>query len=61
MNWTLNVIWCAGCGVEITWGAYISKGYLYCCKDCSEGRPCQCGERMELDDEHRIAQSTIGK
>ena len=21
----------------------------YCCRDCAEGQPCQCAERMEID------------
>lgn len=46
-------IWCKSCGVEITWGAYIVNGQHYCCKDCFEGLPCQCAERMELDEEYR--------
>ncbi len=44
---------CDGCGVEITWASLIVKGREYCCKDCLEGRGCDCAERVEWDDERR--------
>ena len=54
-----GVIWCDGCGVEITWVPYRQPGMTkpvskdYCCVDCYEGISCRCGERMEIDDERR--------
>jgi hypothetical protein len=57
-----GVVFCDGCGVEITWSPVVLQGAKtaahqragqYCCVDCADGRPCQCGERMEFDDEFR--------
>ncbi len=44
---------CDGCGVEITWTPYTVGNKTYCCKDCYQTRSCECGERMEYDDERR--------
>ena len=46
-----EVTWCDGCGVEITWGPVFVDSRTYCCRECSQGIPCRCGERMELDEE----------
>jgi len=57
-----GVVFCDGCGTEITWSPIVLRAATsslhprasqYCCTDCAEGRPCQCGERMEFDDEFR--------
>jgi hypothetical protein len=48
-----EVIWCKGCGVEITWGAVVRGEEKYCCLDCADGLECDCGVRMELEDERR--------
>lgn len=57
-----GVVFCDGCGVEITWspvvvraahGAHQTRSGVYCCADCADGRPCRCAERMEFDDEFR--------
>lgn len=50
MNWNTETLYCAGCGVEITVGAVNFQGKIYCCQDCLEGRPCDCGERMEMEE-----------
>jgi len=50
--------WCDGCGVEITWGPVVADERRYCCWDCSQGIPCECGERMEIDEEHRDVGTT---
>jgi len=56
-----EVIWCDGCGAEITWAPVPAPDQRdYCCPDCRDGRPCDCGERMELDDERRTGASTNG-
>jgi hypothetical protein len=55
MDWNSQTNYCAGCGVEISVGAVTFKGKIYCCQDCLEGRPCDCGERMEAED-HPSAQ-----
>ncbi len=41
---------CTGCGIEITVGALVSEGKVYCCQDCLEGKPCTCGDRMEMEE-----------
>ncbi len=56
MNWNYKITWCVGCGIEITWGAYIKNGKYYCCEDCSEGKPCQCDVTTELDLDIRTSQ-----
>jgi hypothetical protein len=53
MTWYDEITWCDGCGVEITWGPVLVDRRIYCCRECSQGIPCACGERMELDEEQR--------
>ena len=59
MSRSEGVIYCDGCGVEITWVPYRYQGQIdpinkdYCCVDCFNGIACHCGERMEMDDERR--------
>jgi hypothetical protein len=48
-----ETIWCFRCGVEITCSGWVVGQRVYCCKDCAEGRPCDCGDRMEQEDGHR--------
>ena len=50
-----DTFWCDGCGVEILWAPVKVGECDYCCEDCREGRPCECGDRME--EEERRAQS----
>lgn len=49
------VVWCDGCGVEISWAPVVDQQFIYCCSDCHADLPCRCGERMELEDERRQA------
>lgn len=56
MNWDHKIAWCVGCGIEITWGAYIKNGKYYCCEDCTMGNPCGCEESTELETEIRTTQ-----
>ena len=53
MDWDDGTVWCNGCGAEITWNPVLAGKRRYCCQDCLEGRPCQCAERMEIEDERR--------
>jgi hypothetical protein len=39
---TEKELWCARCGVEITWSPYLQARLMYCCQDCAEGRECLC-------------------
>jgi hypothetical protein len=57
MDWDHETVWCDGCGAEITWNPILASKRRYCCQDCLEGRPCRCGERMELDDDRRPDQA----
>lgn len=61
MNFDEKIIWCAGCGIEFPWGATIIDGRTYCCKDCSEGEPCSCGESLELDNDLVKDKGVIGE
>jgi len=57
MTHTEGLVWCDNCGVEITWAAIVQVGrdhhrlLHYCCQDCLEGRGCDCGRRLEEEDE----------
>jgi hypothetical protein len=53
MKRTDDVMWCDGCGVEISWAPLKIGNRHYCCEDCHEGRPCECGSRLEMEDERR--------
>lgn len=53
MTWYEEMTWCAGCGVEITWGPALVENRAFCCQDCAHGYACACGERMEIDEEMR--------
>jgi hypothetical protein len=59
MSLLTETIWCTGCGVEISWGPFYVYQRPYCCEECAHGLPCQCAERMELDDDLRIPKSPI--
>ena len=53
MTWYDEMTWCDGCGVEVTWVPEMVERRAYCCRDCSQGVLCACGERMEFDEEQR--------
>jgi hypothetical protein len=53
MTWNNETVWCDGCGVEVTWGPVVVGERIYCCQDCAQGIPCECGALMEMDDERR--------
>lgn len=59
MSRTDSMVWCDGCGVEITWAALVQVGkhhhhvLHYCCQDCLEGRECECGKRLEDEEDMR--------
>jgi len=52
-------IWCANCGVEITWTGFIVQEHHYCCKDCYDGKLCHCGDRMEFEEEYKSQKPAI--
>jgi hypothetical protein len=37
-----NMVICDGCGVEITWSPVVVGKRSFCCRDCAEGRACDC-------------------
>lgn len=49
-------VFCSGCGAEITWAPIIVAQRRYCCSDCADGRPCNCGMQIECEEERRCAQ-----
>ncbi len=53
-NWIL----CESCGAEVTCGAFVVNDHIFCCKQCYEGYPCNCGERMEIEVDRRSSQSS---
>jgi len=56
-----STFWCDNCGVEILWGPIVIDKRYYCCRDCYEGLRCKCNERMEMEDERREVDSSIGE
>lgn len=54
-----DTVYCDGCGVEITWGPVKAKGKDYCCIDCRDGYVCNCGDRMELEDDRRTSSDVV--
>jgi hypothetical protein len=50
---TEDTIWCEGCGAEITWGPVVFHRRIYCCQECTRRLPCECGDRMDIDEEIR--------
>ncbi len=46
-----NTVFCDGCGVEITLSPVVKDHGEYCCEDCAQGYECECGKRMELDED----------
>jgi hypothetical protein len=52
-----NTVWCEGCGVEVIWGPTIVDKRYYCCPECADGLQCDCGVRMEMEDDRRIGAS----
>jgi len=48
-----GTIFCNNCGVEITWAPIVFKGCHFCCQDCLNHLQCECGDRMELEEERR--------
>jgi hypothetical protein len=53
MSYPEDIIRCDGCGVELFWAPVIAGQRRYCCQDCAEDRPCDCGERQDLEDDRR--------
>lgn len=58
MSWIEEAVWCDGCGVEISWGPVVVGDRKYCCQDCAAGWPCDCGTRLEIEDERRSSQNS---
>ena len=56
-----STIWCHNYGVEILWGPIVINKRYYCCQDCYEGLRCKCSERMEMEDETREVDSSVGE
>ena len=56
-----STFWCDSCGVEILWGPIVIERRYYCCRDCYVGLRCKCSERMEMEDERREVDSSIGE
>jgi len=48
---TEGVVYCDGCGAEITGPPVVQQGMDYCCDLCAKGVECDCG----ADDDERRA------
>ncbi len=59
-----NILFCDGCGVEITWPPVViapgpedgpnAREGVFCCQACAQGLKCSCANTMfEADDELR--------
>jgi hypothetical protein len=48
---TEGVVYCDGCGAEITGPPVVQQGMDYCCDLCAKGDECDCG----ADDDERRA------
>jgi hypothetical protein len=57
MSWIDETVWCDGCGVEISHPVVVNDR-KYCCQDCTAGLPCDCGTRLEFEDERRSSQDS---
>ena len=57
MSWYEEMTWCDSCGVEITWAPVILEGRVFCCRDCAEGRVCQCDSPPE--EEHKGSDAVV--
>jgi hypothetical protein len=55
-----ETVWCAGCGVELTWGPVMVGKDRYCCQECAQGLKCNCGVRMEIDEGDRNTAPVTG-
>ena len=56
-----SIFWCDNCGVEIQYRPIVIDKRIYCCRDCYVGLRCKCSERMEMEDERREVDSSIGE
>ena len=52
-----GTIFCNNCGVEITWAPIVVKGCHFCCHDCLNHLQCECGDRMEFEEERRQSEN----
>jgi hypothetical protein len=46
-----DVLYCDRCGAEVVGAPVLRDGVRYCCGDCADGQPCDCG--LVLDDDRR--------
>jgi|APLow6443716910_1056828.scaffolds.fasta_scaffold873528_2 hypothetical protein len=49
MAWEEGVLFCDGCGAEITGAPVLRGDKFHCCEDCAEGRECECALIFEED------------
>lgn len=42
---------CDGCGIEIRWRPVFAGKLTFCCRDCLNRRPCECQDRLEIEEE----------
>ena len=58
MNMYEDILRCDGCGIEIRWQPVRAGRLIFCCSDCQHGRPCECVDLLEFEDERREGRSS---
>jgi len=48
-----DVLYCVGCGAEISLAPFMQDDLSYCCSDCANGLGCNCGVTFEEEDAHQ--------
>jgi len=54
-----NVRLCDGCGVEILSAPVYNGKLFFCCQDCADGRECDCGNRLDGDEDSQSSRDGI--
>jgi hypothetical protein len=58
MGWIEGVLYCDGCGAEISMASLVIRDEAYyCCARCADGERCDCGLILE-DDRAQESQSS---
>lgn len=48
-----GTIFCDNCGIEISWAPIMVQKFHYCCRECFNYYPCECGDRTDMEEERR--------
>jgi hypothetical protein len=54
MGWIEGVLFCDGCGAEITMASLVVRdGSYFCCARCADGESCDCGLIFDEEESER--------